>query len=147
MTNKVYIVLLNYNGFLDTMECLESVLKLNYENCQIIVVDNSETLAPYENLTNWALGNFKVNETLFQELVFPLEQKPVDFCTISEDNFLDSVLNKKIIFVKANNNNGFAAGNNIALEYILKFGTIDDYIWLLNNDTVVEKNALSVILE
>ena len=146
MINKVYIVLLSYNGSLDTMECLESVLKLNYVNCQIIVVDNSETLAPYENLINWALGNFNVIETLFQELVFPIEQKPVDFCTISEDNFLDRALNNKIIFVKANSNNGFAAGNNIALEYIFKFGMIDDYIWLLNNDTVVEKNALSEIV-
>lgn len=146
MINKVYIVLLNYNGFLDTIECLESVLKLNYEDYQIIVVDNSGTQAPFENLTNWALGNFKVKETLFQELVFPLEQKPLHFCQTSEDKFLDRALNEKIIFVKANNNNGFAAGNNIALKYILKFGTVDDYIWLLNNDTVVEKNALSEIV-
>jgi len=100
MANKVYIVLLNYNGFLDTMECLESVLKLDYENFQIIVVDNSETQAPFENLINWALGNLTVKETAFENLVFPLMQKPVDFCTISEEEFLDKELNHKIVFVK-----------------------------------------------
>jgi GT2 family glycosyltransferase len=147
MRNKVYIVLLNYNGFLDTMECLESVLKLDYENFQIIAVDNSETQIPFENLTNWALGNFTIEETAFENLVFPLEQKPLDFCTISENGFLEKELNEKIVFVKANQNNGFAAGNNIALKYILKFGTSDSYIWLLNNDTVVDKEALSIIAE
>jgi GT2 family glycosyltransferase len=146
MTNKVYIVLLNYNGFLDTMECLESVLKVDYENFQIIVVDNSETQAPFENLTNWALGNFTVKENAFENLVFPLVQKPLDFCTTSENEFLEKELNHKIVFVKANQNNGFAAGNNIALRYILQFGTQDSYIWLLNNDTVVDKEALSAIV-
>lgn len=147
MKNKVYIVLLNYNGFLDTIECLESVLKLHYENFQIIVVDNSNTTKSFENLTHWALGNLEVKESLFENLVFPLVQKPVDFCTISENEFLDKELNPKIVFVKANQNNGFAAGNNIALKYILKFGIPDSYIWLLNNDTVVYKEALSIIVE
>jgi len=78
MTNKVYIVLLNYNGFLDTMECLESLLKLDYENFQVIVVDNSETQESFENLTNWAIGNLEVKESLFENLVLPLEQKPID---------------------------------------------------------------------
>lgn len=142
MANKVYIVLLNYNGFLDTMECLESILKLDYENFQIIVVDNSETPTSFENLINWALGNIQVKETTFENLVFPLEQKPVDFCKTTEDDFLSKELNHKIVFVKANQNKGFAAGNNIALKYILKFGNQDPYIWLLNNDTVVEKEAL-----
>jgi GT2 family glycosyltransferase len=146
MTNKVYIVLLNYNGFLDTIECLESLLKLDYENFQIIVVDNSETQVSFENLTNWAQGKFLVKETAFENLVFPLEQKPVDYCTISENEFLDKELNPKIVFVKTNQNNGFAAGNNIALRHILKFGTPDSYIWLLNNDTVVDKEALSSIV-
>jgi GT2 family glycosyltransferase len=147
MTNKVYIVLLNYNGFLDTTECLESVLKLDYDNFQIIVVDNSETAEPFVNLTNWALGNLEDKESLFENLVFPLEQKRVNFCIISEDYFLEKELNHKIVFVKANLNKGFAAGNNIALKYILKFGTPDSYIWLLNNDTVVDKEALSIIVE
>lgn len=146
MTNKVYIVLLSYNGSLDTMECLESVLKSNYENFQILVIDNSETQFPLDSLKKWALGKFTLKETAFEDLVFPLEQKPIHFRITTEDGFLDSELDEKIIFVKANNNNGFAAGNNIALKYISKFGSKEDYIWLLNNDTVIEKNALSEIV-
>lgn len=147
MPSKVYIVLLNYNGFLDTIECLESLLQLDYENFQIIVVDNSETPFPFENLVNWALGNFEGKETLFGNLIFPLEQQQLDFCTTTENGILEKELTEKIVFVKANQNNGFAAGNNIALQYILKFGTPDSYIWLLNNDTVVANESLSIIVE
>jgi GT2 family glycosyltransferase len=121
-------------------------LKLHYEDFQIIVVDNSETLVPFENLSNWALGNVTVKETSFENLVFPLQKKPLDFCKTSEDEFLEKELNHKIVFVKASQNKGFAAGNNIALRYVLKFGAWDSYIWLLNNDTVVEKESLSAIV-
>jgi len=38
---KVYIILLNYNGWTDTIECLESVLRNDYPNYQVIVVDNN----------------------------------------------------------------------------------------------------------
>ena len=37
---KVVIIILNYNGWKDTIECLESVLRNDYPNYQVIVVDN-----------------------------------------------------------------------------------------------------------
>jgi len=40
---KVSIIILNWNGLQDTLECLESVFKLDYPNFEIIVVDNGST--------------------------------------------------------------------------------------------------------
>ena len=40
---KVYISILNWNGLKDTLECLESVFKLDYPNFEVIVVDNGST--------------------------------------------------------------------------------------------------------
>jgi len=40
MDNKVYIIILNYNNWYDTIECLESVLRNDYPNYQVIVVDS-----------------------------------------------------------------------------------------------------------
>jgi GT2 family glycosyltransferase len=37
---KVSIVTINFNGLKDTLECLESLKKINYPNYSIIVVDN-----------------------------------------------------------------------------------------------------------
>lgn len=43
---KIYVVLLNYNGYNDTKECIESILKGQnnmYFNINICVVDNDST--------------------------------------------------------------------------------------------------------
>lgn len=38
-TSKLGIVILNYNGSTDTIECIKSIKKVNHES-KIIVVDN-----------------------------------------------------------------------------------------------------------
>lgn len=39
----VSIILINYNGSADTIECVESLSKVTYDNVKIIVVDNAST--------------------------------------------------------------------------------------------------------
>lgn len=39
----VYIILVNYNGYSDTIECVDSLRKIRYENYKIIIVDNAST--------------------------------------------------------------------------------------------------------
>ncbi|WP_291141799.1 glycosyltransferase [Flavobacterium sp. UBA7680] len=128
MNKKVYIVLLNYNNSEDSIECLESILKLHYINYQIIIIDNSKTLQYFEELQSWAEGQSS------------------SFLSIDEKDFLLESKKEKILFVKAKENKGFAAGNNLALQYILNQKEQDSYIWLLNNDTVLEKNSLADIV-
>ncbi len=125
---KVYIVILNYNGSRDTIECLESILKLNYGNYQVLIVDNSETILPFQELLNWA----KSEHINFDE-------------TIETNIDLDNHQND-LVFIKAEKNKGFAAGNNIALNAILKTKETNSYIWLLNNDTIVDKGALKALV-
>ena len=55
-TSKVYIILVNYNGWKDTLECLESILKNDYTNYQIIVVDNNSSDDSMSYIINWANG-------------------------------------------------------------------------------------------
>ena len=43
MEKSVHIVVLNYNGYEDTISCVDSLLKIQYENYKIIVVDNAST--------------------------------------------------------------------------------------------------------
>ncbi len=38
-----YVVVLNWNGWRDTAECLSSLLRLEYENQRLLVVDNGST--------------------------------------------------------------------------------------------------------
>ena len=39
-SSKVSIIILNWNGLEDTVECLESLKKITYPNYEVIVVDN-----------------------------------------------------------------------------------------------------------
>lgn len=142
---KVYIILLNYNGNADTIECLESLLKLEYANYQVFVVDNSDTTECFNGLIEWAEGKTGEIKTDYVRLVYPLSQKPVDYAAVSEDEFSTAARSEKVVFIKAKKNKGFAAGNNIALQHILKFGGQNSFTWLLNNDTVAEKESLSAL--
>lgn len=51
----------------------------------------------------------------------------------------------KQIFISNKENLGFAEGNNVGIKYSLKKGA--DYIMLLNNDTLIDKNALVRLIE
>ena len=42
----VYIILVNWNGFDDTLECIASLKKLNYPNYKILVIDNGSREIP-----------------------------------------------------------------------------------------------------
>lgn len=137
---KVYIVLLNYKGHKDTVECLESLLKLEYHNFQIIVVDNSPTDESVHYLQQWSMGGVSIS-TSFPSLVYPLCPKPISVAFASEEELADVSFNDKILIIKAKENKGYAAGNNVALRYIFQNGNFE-YVWLLNNDTVVESSAL-----
>lgn len=43
MLPKVIIIILNWNGREDTVECLDSLRKIDYQNCETILVDNGST--------------------------------------------------------------------------------------------------------
>lgn len=156
MTKKVYIVILNYNGWKDTIECLESVLKSDYVNYQIIVVDNDSPNDSMKYIINWAEGKQEViypDKSQLKYLSQPHEDKPLAYRVYNEteiylNDFKEKVVvdNNGIIFIQSNKNKGFASGNNIGINYALSKDDFE-YIWLLNNDTVIKKNTLSNLVK
>lgn len=49
----VYTVTINYNGFQDTIECINSLKKINYSNNRIVVVDNGSTDSSFQKLKDY----------------------------------------------------------------------------------------------
>jgi len=101
MNPRVFIIILNWNGKKDTLECLSSLKKISYKNHKIVLVDNGSTDGSSEEIRKR----------------FP-----------------------KVKIIKNRKNLGFAEGSNIGIKSALRKKT--DYVLLLNNDTVVEKNFL-----
>ncbi len=64
----------------------------------------------------------------------------------SIDNSINRLENdfENFIFIKLSENIGYSPGNNVGIEYALSNGA--DYIFLLNNDTVVDRQMLSILM-
>lgn len=52
----VTIVVLNWNGMGDTLECLDSLARVEYPSCSVIVVDNGSTDGSVEAIQAWSAG-------------------------------------------------------------------------------------------
>ncbi|MEK9143668.1 MAG: glycosyltransferase family 2 protein [Patescibacteria group bacterium] len=62
-----------------------------------------------------------------------------DSVAVIKKNFPD------IEVIKNNKNLGFSGGNNVGIRRALEWGA--DYVWLLNNDTSVDKNSLTALVD
>ena len=60
MKPKVYIIVLNWNNWRDTLECLESLYRLEYPNFEIVVCDNGSTDGSVAQFERWASGELDV---------------------------------------------------------------------------------------
>ncbi len=105
MVPKVAVLILNYENSQDTIECIESVKKLDYSHYEILVVDNG-----------------------------------------SRDDSSAKIRNKfsDIIFIQNQANLGYTGGNNVGIRHALQDGY--DYVFILNNDTVVSSDALTKLV-
>jgi GT2 family glycosyltransferase len=138
------IILINFNNFNDTIECLESIFK-SKEDFKVVVIDNSTTQDPINQLELWANGEIIEIETKYPDLVYPLEKKPIEYIKHNEDDFYKKPIEKKLTLVKANKNKGFAAANNIALKNINAYNSSETIIWILNNDTLITNTCIKKI--
>ncbi|WP_147676988.1 glycosyltransferase [Algibacter pacificus] len=147
MNTKLYILLINYNSHLDTLECLESIIKQTYTNYQVIIIDNSNTNSYLDQIELWCQGVYgEAITTELPDIVHPIHAKKVDYHRVSESALYKEAYNQRVVLVKADKNNGFAGANNVGLKYIQKFGEKSDLVWVLNNDTVIKKNAAELIV-
>jgi hypothetical protein len=145
---KVYIVLLNWNGWRDTIECLESVLRLDYDSFRVIVCDNASEDNSLDRIAEWASGSLAAgcSNPELQSLTSPPCAKPIPYLRIGPGEMVPLGARPETLFlVQTGANLGFAGGNNVGLRLALGAGDLD-YAWLLNNDTVVQPGALSSLV-
>jgi GT2 family glycosyltransferase len=137
---RVYVIILNWNGWRDTLACLESVLRLDYDNLCVVVCDNGSTDGSVTYILNWAKA----------QLPTRTRGRPLMSCMVTVDAPVAARIGPlpdgNLILLKNRENLGFAGGNNAGLKFALARGDFD-YVWLLNNDTVVEPSSLTYLVE
>jgi GT2 family glycosyltransferase len=104
-TSRIFVILLNWNGKKDTLECLASLQAVQAPSFYTVIVDNGSTDGSVETFRK----------------AYP-----------------------QIPIIETGANLGFAGGNNVAIEWALKKGA--EWIFLLNNDTLVDPSILKAFL-
>ncbi len=145
MDKCVYVVLLNWRGWRDTIACLESLFASTGPRMRVIVCDNASGDGSLERIEEWTRGALaaeipphpRVAGLLGQMTRRPVCQR-VDRAD-AEAGAIDP--QSELILVDNGANLGFAAGNNVGLRLALAQADMD-CVWLLNNDTLVEPDCL-----
>lgn len=145
-----YIILVNWNGGDDTIECLESLFRLEQAQFRVIVCDNGSSDASVENIVEWANGE-RVADCRSKEItkyVVPNVNKPIRHKIISraQAEAGETIDDVSLVLIQCEENLGFAGGNNVGLRFALLQPDMAN-AWLLNNDTVAEPLALKWLLE
>lgn len=102
----VIINILNWNQYETTLECLASIREVDYDNFEVVVIDNGST---------------------------------DDSAKIISQAYRD------IHIIRNKENLGCCEGRNVGIRYSLR--KRPDYIFLLDNDTIVDKNILKELVK
>lgn len=129
---KLYVILLNWNGWRDTVECVTSLLDSRGDDFVTIVCDNDSKDNSWDNFRAWSSSTLPAKSTTF------LTQRDVlRGATVASE--------VRVVFVSNGGNLGFAGGNNVGMRLALNDPACR-YVWVLNNDTVVAPDALSEVV-
>jgi GT2 family glycosyltransferase len=143
------VVLLNWSGWKDTIECLESVFRLNCPDFTVVVCDNGSEDGSLEKIREWAEGRILADcaNPQLSYLSLPPVAKPIPYHELTRRQAESGTASydTQLVLIQNGANLGFAAGNNVGLRYALGNGDCQ-YFWILNNDTVVEPEALSAMI-
>lgn len=128
MSQKVAIVILNYKNYTDTIECLQAVYDIEYDNYTVIVVDNHSQNDSLRHVEDW------------------LETAQQPYSHLTQAQSVNAPwIDVRTVLIQSDSNLGYAAGNNIGIRWAIRAGS--QYVMILNNDTIVQKDFLEPLVD
>jgi GT2 family glycosyltransferase len=147
---RVAVVLVNWNGWRECIECIDSLFAQNHGKFHIFVIDNDSRDSSVENIVRWCsapkaestwLRHPGVRLLSDESSVQPLPCQVID-CLSDAPTLASSGC--QLTIIRSGRNLGFAGGCNLGIKGagLENF----DYFWFLNPDTVVHQDALVELL-
>jgi len=134
---SVAVIILSWNDWKNTKELIESVLKSDYKNYDIIIVDNNSNVEHFEKLLNWCVNQkIRVNRINFKPKT-SIKKK------ISKNLYIHRIT--EIADVSFAKNLGVARGINKGFNFALK--NKYDFIVTLDCDFLITKNFISGMIK
>ena len=126
----VAVILVNWNGYEDTIACISSLQKCVDKNFFVVVCDNGSTNDSVSQITSYC------------------QKHNLQFDTFEKTNNCRpdvTLTNGHVLLYQLGDNYGFSKGNNIGIQFASFFHP--KYYLLLNNDTEVEPDFLCRLVE
>lgn len=126
-TYDVAVIVLNWNGWRDTLACVASLCEFAPTNAQIVVCDNGSSDGSFERLKSAWSSRLGAGFQAYAQADVP----------VSAD------ASPRLVLIQTGANLGFAGGCNVGLRFALSGSA--RYFWLLNNDTEIEAGAVEAL--
>jgi GT2 family glycosyltransferase len=147
---SVAVVLVNWNGWRDTVECIDTILAQNHENLHIFVVDNDSRDNSVEHICAWCAEPKAEAGWVKHDAVHRWSDRAsppsISHQVVDRPHAVLECIagNCRVTVIRSGANLGFAGGCNTAVRAA---GLANyDFYWFLNNDSVVARDALTALL-
>ena len=127
---QVAVVILNWNGWPDTIRCLASVERERYAHARVIVVDNGSCDASPEKLAEWARARYGVAAVTLARVDGAQRGGLLRGGGVVHDP-------GRFTLLALRQNLGFSGGVNAAIAHVLETLPETKYVFLLNNDAAL----------
>jgi GT2 family glycosyltransferase len=143
MVPCVYVIVLNWNGWRQTAQCLESLSRLRYEKRKIVLVDNGSEDDSLTAAITWLsqaanLDPSKLTRERMRAMAGDTKAIVIGAAHDSESGPRNNQGHH--VLLRSDHNLGFAGGCNLGISYGLQNDA--DFLFLLNNDARVEPGTL-----
>lgn len=145
------VIVLNWNGWQDTLECISSLFESTHPSFRIILVDNDSEDESLGKIRIWSKGKIPITvgphknvPKIYNVELYEMNQHEI---INPQATALQPKTNGKdeLVLIKNDSNLGFAGGNNVGIRYAMKCGF--NKILLLNNDTTIDPECLCILSE
>ncbi len=152
MNPKVAIIVLNWNGWSDTIECLRALHRANYHDYNLVLVDNASADESISKIDAYLTDELHLKPRVLECPVRNRRLKVFQYAAweanASEGRHDAAACNGTrytVSLIANNQNDGFAEGNNLGVAYSLSTFN-PHYVLLLNNDVIVDPHFLDELI-
>ena len=139
---NIATIIVQYNQWEDTINCVESILSSDEQPRWVIIVDNNSENNAAQKILNWTQGRVNVPKCPVVDYTapeFPLQIQEIHW----PKECFHATPQTQLVLVHMPHNAGYAAANNAGMKLGLDWGV--EAFLILNNDTLVTKNAIGAL--
>jgi GT2 family glycosyltransferase len=145
----VAVILVNWNGWRDAVECIGSLLEQSHPSLHVFLVDNDSRDQSVENICAWCATPTPAAQWRNHDGVARITDRSTSAIAVRIVDHSGQVLPPpaqgcRVTLIRSGGNLGFAGGCNVGMRAA---GVENyDFFWLLNGDTVVHRDALTALV-